>query len=159
RSINRYQAYIVNKFPSIFTAHSHMASIKAFLNWTSSDDADHALPPIKLKSIKLPRLFRNVLTREEIQRLENAARLERDKVIIRTFADTGVRISELLGVTAEDTKENSGRYYLRVMGKGRKQRDIAIAPKLARRIRNLAAKGHSFLSTRRPYPPLKFRAV
>jgi integrase len=34
-----------------------------------------------------------VLSREQIERLENVARNERDKVIVRLLADTGIRAS------------------------------------------------------------------
>ncbi len=35
--------------------------------------------------------FRDVLTREEILRIEGVAETERDKLIIRLFADCGLR--------------------------------------------------------------------
>lgn len=41
----------------------------------------------------------DTLSCEEIQKLEDAAESERDKLIIRILADTGIRVSELLGLT------------------------------------------------------------
>jgi integrase len=37
----------------------------------------------------------DVLTREEIHRIEDAADTERDKLIVRVLADTGIRVGEL----------------------------------------------------------------
>jgi integrase len=48
---------------------------------------------------KLSRRVLDTLSCEEIQKLEDAAESERDKLIIRILADTGIRVSELLGLT------------------------------------------------------------
>jgi integrase len=37
-----------------------------------------------------------VLSRDEIRRLEDTANTERDKLVVRTLADTGLRLGELL---------------------------------------------------------------
>jgi integrase len=44
-----------------------------------------------------------VLTREEIQRIEDAAVAERDKLIVRVLADTGIRVGELLRLRVGDS--------------------------------------------------------
>ena len=45
-----------------------------------------------------PKRVLDGLSREEMQALEDAAKSERDKLIIRLMADTGMRVSELLGL-------------------------------------------------------------
>ena len=40
---------------------------------------------------KLPKKLVEVVSREEIQRMEDAAKTERDKLIVRVLADTGLR--------------------------------------------------------------------
>ena len=50
--------------------------------------------------------------------MEHAARTERDKLIIRLLADTGLRVGELLGLRTNDLVEQNRNYYLHVRGKG-----------------------------------------
>jgi len=72
-------------------------------------------------------------SREEVQRLLDAARFSgRDKLrnvaIVKTLIDSGVRASELCGLKFEDLEGE----YIRVMGKGRKERRVPIsAPVMA----------------------------
>jgi integrase/recombinase XerD len=73
-----------------------------------------------------------VLSREEIQAIEDVAGNERDKLIIRVLADTGARVGELLGLRLNDLVERDRNHYLRVRGKGYKERLIPI-PRLWRR--------------------------
>jgi integrase len=68
----------------------------------------------------LPRF--EVLSREEIAKLENTARNGRDKLIIRVLVDTGVRVPELCGLRTRHLMERDHRRYLRVRGKGDKDR-------------------------------------
>jgi integrase len=88
-----------------------------FLSWAKKEgeqvDAKVHLP-------KLPKRLVEVLSREEIQRMEHAARTERDKLIIRLLADTGLRVGELLGLRTNDLVEQNRNYYLHVRGKGAK---------------------------------------
>jgi integrase len=92
-----------------------------------------------------------VLSREEITRLEDAAQNERDKLIIRVLADTGLRLGELLGLVPDDIRQEAGRrWYLKVKGKGDRERMVPIAPGLAGRLDRYVKR------TRRPsvYPNL-----
>jgi integrase len=88
------------------------------------------------------RLF-EVLTRQEIDALEQAATDERDRLVIRVLADTGLRAGELLGLRAEDLRENAHdrRYWLRVIGKGDAQRDVPIPPPVFKRLKHFAEHG------------------
>jgi len=64
----------------------------------------------------LPRRVLDVLSRDEIDRLEVAANAERDKVIVRLLADTGIRASELLGLRSGDVLEQGRDRFLRLLG-------------------------------------------
>lgn len=44
----------------------------------------------------------DVLTGEEITKLEDLARSDRDAVIVRVLSETGLRASELLGIRMRD---------------------------------------------------------
>jgi integrase/recombinase XerD len=75
--------------------------------------------------------------------MEDAAESERDKLIVRILAATGLRVGELVGLRVSDIIERPGTrgaYYLKVKGKGAKDRLVPI-PGLYRRLRRLADKG------------------
>jgi integrase/recombinase XerD len=92
----------------------------------------------------LPKLSRpviDVLSRSEIQAMEDAAASERDKLIVRLLADTGIRLSELLGLRTADLLEGEGKHaFLKIRGKRDKERLVPLAPALARRLRRFAEK-------------------
>lgn len=78
---------------------------------------------------QLPRLSKavmEVLSWEEIQALEDAARTERDKLIVRTLADTRIRVGELAKLPTADLTMQGRQHYLRVHGKGSKERLVPI---------------------------------
>ena len=63
------------------------------------------------------------------QAIEDAGTDERDKLIIRVLADCGLRLSELLGLSTGDLIGQSDRSrYLRVHGKGSKDRLVPVQP-------------------------------
>jgi integrase len=93
-----------------------------------------------------PERVLDVLSREEIQ-LEDAAKTERDKLIIRLLADTGIRVGELLGLRCSDLMERDRNHYLRVAGpsqgggaKGDRSR-LAPVPRIWRRLQRYIERG------------------
>ena len=64
---------------------------------------------VKAQLPRLPRTLIDVLSRYEIDRLEDAAKSERDKLIVRTLADTGIRVGELVKLRAVDALERDRR--------------------------------------------------
>jgi integrase len=99
-----------------------------------------------------PAWFDQVLSRQEIAALEEQARTERDKVIIRVLADCGLRVSELINLKRGDLEENvhDRRYTLRIRhGKGDRARGVRIPPALFKRLKHLAQhdapKGSDFI--------------
>lgn len=119
--------------PSIRT---YIRNVRVLLTW-----ADVA--PGRFRPIREPERLRDPLTREEIQKVEKAARSERDRLIVRALADTGVRISELLGLRLRDLREDgyAHHYFMRVIGKGDREREVGIPKELYRRLRALALVG------------------
>ena len=91
--------------------------------------------------MRTPRRVLTVLERDEIRAMEDAAGSERDKLIVRVLADTGLRLSELLGLTAGDLIEQGRDRYVKVMGKGSRERLVPLQPALYVRLRRFAANG------------------
>jgi integrase/recombinase XerD len=116
---------------SRFSVHSYARTVRQFLAWCQREGEEVKGQP-QLPS--LPRRVLDVLSREEIDQLEVAAPTERDKLIIRLLADTGIRVGELCGLRAEDVHRHERRTFLRVRGKGSKERLVPLTPGLARRV-------------------------
>ena len=73
--------------------------MRLLLNWAAREGEEVLARP------QLPRRekpMRDVLTRDEIDALERAMPNERDKLIIRIFADCGLRLDELTRLDAKD---------------------------------------------------------
>jgi site-specific recombinase XerD len=120
------------------TVHSYIRAVNAFLAWARKDGETVT------GKAKLPTLGRrvlDVLSRQEIQALEDAAGVERDKLIVRTLADTGMRLGGLLGLTLNDFRGDGKRVFtLRVHEKGDQERLVPVQPELYRRLHRFAKK-------------------
>lgn len=123
---------------SKFTVHSYLTAINAFLSWARREG--EVADDVKAQRPRLPKHLVETLTRDEIQRLEDVAPNERDKLIVRILADTGVRVSELTGLRVGDVVDESRRAFIRVRGKGDKERMVPLVPALGRRLRHYARR-------------------
>src|SRR2546425_2962242 len=135
------------------TVHSYMRAINGFLSWARTQgeggNARGRLPSMRKRVL-------DTLSREEIQRMEDAAETERDKLIVRLLADTGMRLGELLALRPHDVRVEGGKNVVKVRGKGDRDRLVPLAPGLARRLKRFADRSrreassdHLFLTLRR----------
>jgi len=100
---------------------------------------------------KSPRRLPTVLSPEEVTRLINAARNLYHRALLMTLYSTAVRRSELCRLQVSDI--DSQRMMIRIHGKGRRDRDVPLSPKLLETLRLVLAleKAHD-LSVSRPRP-------
>ena len=115
------------------SVHSYVRSVNSFLGWASREGEVSA--DTKAQLPKLGRRLLEVLSREEIQAMEDVAKTERDKLIVRVLADTGIRVGELVGLRTSDLILQGRRHFLRVRGKGDLERLVPISPTLHARLR------------------------
>jgi site-specific recombinase XerD len=111
---------------------SYLHSVNTFLKWCEKEGEAVAA---KAATPKTPRRILPVLSREEIDRMERTAGHERDKLIVRVLADTGLRVGELVSLTVGDLIERDRTDCLLVNGKGARQRLVPLMPELAKRLR------------------------
>lgn len=150
------------------TVHHYVRVVRQFLAWCRVEsETVNAKPQLP----RLPQRIVAVLSRDEIERLELAAPTERDKLIIRLLADTGIRVGELCSLEPANIGSDSERRpFLKIFGKGSRERLVPMAPQLARRlelyqrIRPADARGaRIFLAARRDalgeYAPLTTSGV
>jgi integrase/recombinase XerD len=83
----------------------------------------------------------NYLTSEDIKRMLNTIsgrKADRDKLLIVTLYQTGLRISEALQVEPRLIEIHNGHAVLRIIGKGKKPRLVACPDSLANRLKAFA---------------------
>lgn len=147
---------------SRYSIRSWMRNANSFLKWANDNGEMAAV--VRGKAPKVPRVLIDVLSREEIDMMERTAKTERDKLMVRILADTGIRAGELLGLRTGDLVERDRNFYLRVTGKGSKERMVPV-PRLGVRIRRFMRSGHGriFLTlNRKPsgqYEPLTINGL
>ena len=127
---------------SRYSVDTYVRNVNLFLGWCRREGE---IGNVRAQAPKLPRKILEVLSREEIDRLEVAAHAERDKVIVRLLADTGIRASELLGLRSGDLLEQGRDRFVRVLGrsqgggaKGDVARLVPLQPPLFRRLQRVA---------------------
>lgn len=126
------------------TRRAYLKAVQQLLSWLKQRHGLEARPDaVPLPSLR--KIAREVLSRKEIDALEDAAPTERNKLLIRVMADTGAREGEVASIRLDDLIERSRTYYIRVRGKTVQNRMAPIRPALYRRL-----KAHAEGKTGRP---------
>jgi integrase/recombinase XerD len=137
RVFDRYTTWLLakrnryGKPVSKHSVHSFLRPVRLLLNWATREGETVLARP------QLPRRekpVRDVLSREEVDRLERAVPNERDKLIIRVFGDCGLRLDELTRLESGDIVRSGRQAHLRVLGKRGRIRDVPVTPSLLRRL-------------------------
>ena len=110
----------------VATVDNRIRSIKAFLRYLYKEGHIEEDLAATLKRPKMPRQFPYVLNEEQVMALLKAPNKKtwegfRNYVMLLTFLDTGLRLSELLGLTVD--RVNLVKGSLLVTGKGSKDRE------------------------------------
>jgi site-specific recombinase XerC len=164
RAVNRFQADLIGRGLARESVRTYCRTCNTFARWAQQEGELSA--KVTFQQPRRQKRVREVLSREEIQRLEDAAVTERDKVIIRVLADCGIRLGELLGLEADDLIEQGRERYIKVDGKTG-QHLVPVPPALYMRLRRLARgrEGSRLFATIRRSPktgelePLAARSV
>lgn len=111
------------------TVQCHVRALKAFSSWLY---AENYTPENRLKNLKIPKAPVTViepLTPEEIKKVTASINKKsptgtRNYALFATLLDTGLRASEAAGITLSNLNLANG--YIKVMGKGSKERIVPI---------------------------------
>lgn len=140
RTADRFTAELLSRTTaagqplSRFTIAAYIRPIRLLLGWAAREgEAVSAMPQLPRRG----RPIRDVLSRAELEQLERAMPRERDKLIIRVFADCGLRLEELTRLKAGDIIRGGRKAYLRVHGKRDRVRDVPVPPNVLRRLDRL----------------------
>ena len=88
-----------------------------------------------LSRVNLPVSY---LTEEDVKRLVEACKKERDRLLITLLFQTGVRISEALALTPASIRNFEGKPAMEIIGKGRKLRMVALPVNLKEKLESYA---------------------
>jgi len=118
----------------IYAYHAKYRALRAFLNWSIKQNY-LAKTPLTISAPKLPIKSMPVFTDEDVLAMIKACNDNngyRDKAIVLTLYDTGMRLGELLGIKLSDI-EIEGRH-ITVLGKGNKTRTLQVSAKTLKAI-------------------------
>jgi integrase/recombinase XerD len=129
--ITSYQVFLVySKKVSFSTFNLAVCSIKYFFRHILDKGFRIDLIPYQKKAKSLP----NVLSRQEVMRIINAAVNLKNKALIQTIYAAGVRLSELINLMVSDI--DSKRMVIRIdEGKGKKDRYVMLSKTLLATLR------------------------
>ena len=157
--IEAFVADLLGRFKPA-TASNRYRGLQAFFRWLREEGEVKANPMEHMKPPRIPETPPPVLQDDQLKRLiatcdrGQDTESRRDAAIIRIFIDTGARLGEVTGLRydPEDSTKNDvelDRGILRVVGKGSRERILAIGRKTIRaldrylRSRALNQAGHS----------------
>jgi integrase/recombinase XerC/integrase/recombinase XerD len=123
--LGRYTSY------SMETRHRYFREIRCFFNWLIEAGHLEESPFRSLRNVRLPQKIVQPFSPDEVAKLLAFCNADtpigaRDRAILLTLLDTGVRCSELVQLDLDDLDLDAGR--LRILhGKGNKQRVVPFA--------------------------------
>jgi len=117
------------------TVASYTRAIKSFFSFLEREELIPSNPVAKVKVPKTPKRNMPTFSEEDLVRLfaqpdKKTSEGYRDYTIMLTLLDTGLRVSELCGLNVGDVDLTNG--YLRVMGKGQRERYVPIGSKVTK---------------------------
>lgn len=144
RDLERLSAELLQGGRTRQSVKTYMSAINRFLAWCHEEGE---LAKLRGPQPKVERRVLDVLSREEIRQIEDAATTDRDKLIVRVLADTGIRIGELRRLRVTDLVAEGRERYLRVRGKGAVERLVPITPGLYMRLERYIRRGRPDCNT------------
>lgn len=114
-----------------------LAAVRSLFGFLVREGVLDANPALLVRTPKAPRKLPKVMTMDQTNRLVDSAAAgkvdkpfpERDLAILEVLYGCGLRVSELVGLNLTDV--DTGGQWLRVAGKGRKERQVPYAGKAA----------------------------
>lgn len=138
-----YMEYMKKSGNAASTCNNRLAAIRAYL-WYAAD-TDISLQSVALTASRVPFLKAPKLTRETIKEKDLSALLsappdtkigKRDRMILILLYDSAIRVSELLSLDVRSVNLEAAIPYIRIYGKGDKERIVAITDATASHLKN-----------------------
>jgi site-specific recombinase XerD len=118
---------------SDITVYGYAQSIRTFCKWVVAEELLDRNPAARLAKPSVAKRHISTFTLEHLQAMFASCDLRsslgfRDYTLMLVLLDTGMRASELCGLTLDDLHQD----HLIVMGKGRKEREIGVSSATAK---------------------------
>lgn len=135
------------------TAARLLSTLRRFYRWLLRQGGREADPTALLDSPKLPRSLPKSLSEEQVERLLAAPDTAtayglRDRAMLEVLYATGLRVSELVGLTLSQVSVNQG--LVRVIGKGDKERLVPLGEEAVAWLVRYLGEARGPLVRRRP---------
>ncbi len=120
------------------TINNKLAAIKSLFSFGVKTGYLSANPASMIKTAKAKdALNERILMAEEVKQLINAAKNERNRLILVLLYILGLRISELVGLNWSDFQPNDESVTVTIFGKGHKTRTLLITHQLWKQLKQL----------------------
>lgn len=158
-----YMEYLYKNGKAETTCNNRLAAIRAYLWYVA--DGDISLQSVALIAshvpfLKVPKLTRELIAEDDLKALLVAppkTKLgRRDQMILVLLYDSAIRVSELLSLDISSVNLDTEIPYIRIYGKGDKERIVAITDTTASHIRNYLKAYHP---TAEPGSPLIYTVI
>jgi integrase/recombinase XerD len=149
--VTAYVASLRGSGLSAATVQRKVSSLKSFHRFLVRDGVTENHPTADLPLPKKPERLPDVLSIEQVDKMLSQPFPEspaghRDRAILETLYGCGLRASELTALDALDADLERG--FLKVLGKGDKERLVPVAGAAARAIEEYLAHGRPYLRTK-----------
>jgi site-specific recombinase XerD len=129
----------INTFLSRLTCrngrNAYYRAIRAFFNWLYRQGYIGDNPIDRVDPPRMTRVILPSLNGEQVEYLINCADTTRNKAIVSLFADSGIRLNELLNIRPHDV--DLDKMTVTVWGKGGKQREAPFTERSKRLLREV----------------------
>jgi integrase/recombinase XerD len=130
---------------------AYLKGVQQFLSWLAKRKQVEGIDSRQVDLPRLRRQHRGVLSRAEVQLVEDAAPTERNKLMIRLLADTGCREGAIPGIRCDDVIVRESRFFFVRVRDKTGERLPPVRPELYRRLRAHAAGKTGRPRTSSPY--------
>lgn len=135
--VERYLEWLYDEGREKSSQARMLSGIRSFFNYLLLNDEIQSSPAEDISAPKAGRTLPDVLTTDEIDRLISSIEVDtvkgrRDRAIVEVLYSCGLRVSELITLRVSDIFFGEG--YIRVIGKGDKQRLVPISDLARERI-------------------------
>ncbi|HEY6096204.1 MAG TPA: site-specific tyrosine recombinase XerD [Gallionellaceae bacterium] len=147
--IQGYLAHLVVEQKAKATSTSRaISSLKRFYQYQLRQNKIGADPTLQILTPKLPRSLPKSLTEQDVELLLNAPEIAlplglRDRTMLEVLYASGLRVSELVGLTMAQVSLSEG--VVRVMGKGSKERLVPLGEEALDWLRRYLAEARPLL--------------
>lgn len=141
--IERYMAWLYDKGREKTSQARALSSVKSFFNFLMINDRIESSPAEFIQMPKFGRQLPDILSTDEIDRIiatidTSSVKGLRDQAMLEVLYSCGLRVSELISLKIQDLFFGEG--YIRVIGKGDKQRLVPISAIARERIQRYLDK-------------------